>query len=187
MIDPITLPMLVTLAILNATIPAQHIPIDVTVTPLSSVAVASGSSASEADPGTATPSLAFDAATLTALATVAGGAYAAFRKSSSRANASADTTLKVADSLKATDYGAAENASIMAEALSELSTVSPEIAKAISKSNARARENAIKWHQDNKEYYENLPTAPRKGELEKDPVKTKLAQVNKVTEKTPDP
>jgi hypothetical protein len=177
---------LITLAVLNATIGEQQIPVEVTTTLIPDIA--QGSSAAEADPsGSATPIPGLDIATITAVAGVAGGAYAAFRKSSGRENATADTTVKLADSVKATDYGAAENASILAEALSELSTVNQEIATAISKSNHRARENAKQWNQDNREYYENLPTAPRAGEMEGDKVKTKLAQVNKITEPTADP
>lgn len=180
-----------TLALLNATIPSQEFPIEVTVTPLADVGIASGSSAAEAasEPGSATPipGLALDAATITALAVTAGGAYAAFRKSSGRENATADTTLRVADSVKASDYGIADTANILSEALAELSNVNPQLQSALQKSSQRARENANQWRQDNKEYYENIPTAPRKGELEGDKVKTKLAQVNKITEVTPDP
>jgi hypothetical protein len=183
--EPVSL-VLITLAVLNATIGEQHIPVEVTTTLVPEVA--SGSSAAESGTvATPIPGIALDAATLTAVAGIAGGAYAAFRKSAGRANATADTTVNVADSLKATDYGSAETAGILAEALSELSTVNQEIATAISKSNHRARENAKQWNQDNREYYENLPTAPRAGEMEGDKVKTKLAQVNKITEPTADP
>jgi hypothetical protein len=183
--EPVSLA-LITLAVLNATIGEQHIPVEVTTTLVPEVA--SGSSAAESGTvATPIPGIALDAATLTAVAGIAGGAWAAFRKSSGRENAVADTTLKVADSVKATDYGAADTASILSEALVELSNVNPEIKSAISKSSQRARENANRWTQDNKEYYENISTAPRKGELEGDKVKTKLAQVNKITEPTSDP
>ena len=180
--------LLMILAVLNATIGQQQIPVEVTTT-LVPDGLASGSSAAESGTGAATPipGIALDAATLTAVAGIAGGAWAAFKKSSSRENATADTTIKVADSVKATDYGAADTASILAESLSALSGVNPEIKSALSQSSQRARENANRWQQDNKEYYENIATAPRKGELEGDPIKSKLASVNKITEPTPDP
>lgn len=193
----------VVMVIINASIPTQSIPVDLQVSPVrmignSQQVIATGTANEIAatPPQVATQQqvqqiAGFDTATITAvalaLAGTAGGAWKAFKKSSGRDDATADTTLKMADSLKATDYGSADTARILAEALSQLSTVSPEISKALEKSNQAARQNAIQWNQDNKEYYENLPTAPRKGELEKDPVKTKLAQVNKITEKTSDP
>jgi hypothetical protein len=163
--------LIIFLAVLNATVGSQSLPLEITAVPGEPAATVS----------TPIPGLALDAATLTAVAGIAGGAYAAFRKSASRDNATADTTIRVADSLKETDYGVADTAAILSDALTQIPNFpNQELVK-------KAQDNARKWNKDNKEYYENLPTAPRPGELEGDKVKTKLAQVNKITEPTADP
>ena len=180
--EPFSFLLMTALAILNATLPEQDFPIEITANPVTE-------EGGDSTPTVATPipGLSLDAATITAMAAVAGGAWAAFKKNAGRTNAAADTTVRLADSVKATDYGAADTASILAEALQSLSNMNAEMSTALQTTTQKAVNNAKSWNVDNKEYYENLPTAPRPGELEKDKIKTKLAQVNKITEKTPDP
>jgi hypothetical protein len=188
------------LAILNATIGEQQIPVEVTtrLAPTGDEPViASGSEAASAEepaPAAQALPLGLDAALITTMAGVAGGAFAAFKKSAGRDNAIADTQLKAVDSLKATDYGVkdtamanAEHANIVTEALAQLEGLPEETKTRLQKSNQKIQENARQWCADVADYYEHLPTAPRPGELEKDKVKTKLAQVNKITEPTSDP
>lgn len=181
----------VALAVLNATIPAQQIPIDVQPR-------LAGQPPAAPVTGTA---IALDAATLTAITGAIGAVVAIFtkqktevKKGFSRDDAVADTISNTAESLKATDYGAADTAnvvanqsSILTKALAVLPGVPEEIKSELEKSNQDAQQNAKEWNHENKEYYENQSTRPRPGELEGCKVKTKLAQVNKMTEKTPDP
>jgi hypothetical protein len=189
--------LIIVLAILNATIGEQQIPVEVQ-TRLLSDEVMTGSSAAEAaespPPAAQALPLGLDAALITTMAGMAGGAYAAFRRTAGRDNAIADTQLKAVDSLKATDYGVkdtamanAEHANIVTEALAQLEGLPEETKTRLQKSNQKIQENAKQWCADVADYYEHLPTAPRPGELEKDKVKTKLAQVNKITEPTSDP
>ena len=174
--------LLTLLAVLNATIPEQNLPLELDVRTVDS----SSSAALQAAPAPAAAAsapFAFDVATLTALAGVAGGLFAAFKKSAgktdSRLNAVADTVTNVIESVKGTDIGAKDTAEKVAELAQVVQSAPPELKQDIT-------DNAKVWGQDVKQYYENISVAPRPGELENDPVKQKLAQVNKITEKTED-
>lgn len=176
--------LLTTLAILNATIPGQSLPLEVSV---QTVPIAPANTAPVAAVAPTTPAgFTIDIATITAFLAMAGGVFAAFKKTlgktDSRLNAVADTVTNVAQSVKATDFGAkdtAENLAKLAQAIPASVAPPQEVVQGITAS-------AQDWKTDVKEYYDNIPIAPRKGELENDSVKAKLAQVNKITEKNED-
>lgn len=172
------------LAILNATITGQNFPLEVDVTPVDGGSGGgSASSAAVAAPTAGAGGLVIDAATITTVLGVAGGLFAMFKKSQSktdsRLGAVADTVTNVVQSVKSTDIGSKDTAEKLCDLAQVVQSAPPELKQDIAV-------NAADWKKDVKQYYENIPIAPRPGELENDPVKTKLAQVNKVTEKTED-
>ena len=181
------IPLVIALVLLNATLPGQTIPLEVTTTLSDPNAIASGSGASTAEvaPASATPTL-LDGATIATIVGIAGALFAAYKKNESRTNATADTSINLAQSLKATDKGTADIANNLATALEKLSQTSPEAAKALESCKQTAAQNAQAWNKDLKEYYENQPP-PTSQDIGLDKVKTKLKSVNQMTTKTPDP
>ena len=169
--------LLTLLAVLNATIPGQSIPIEVTPRLVDE--------SGEAQPVAATATTGLDIATISGVIGVGIALWQGYKKNSSRANATADTSLNLAQSLKATDKGTADIANILSSALSKLSNVNPEIAKALETCNPAAQQNAKEWNKDLKQYYENEPVIQSK-DIGLDKVKTKLREVNKITQPTPD-
>jgi hypothetical protein len=165
----------VTLAVLNATIPGQSIPIEVTPRLVGD----------EETTTVETTTTGLDIATITGVVGLGIALWQGYKKNASRTDATADTSLNLAQSLKATDKGTADTASILASALSKLSGVNPEIAKALETCSPVAQQNAKEWNKDVKQYYENEPVIKSK-DIGLDKVKTKLLEVNKITQPTPD-
>lgn len=160
-------------AVLNATIPGQSIPIEVTPTLVDE----SGA----AIPTTATPAL--DATLLGSVIAIGAGLFTAYKKNVSRTNATADTSLNLVQSLKATDIGVKDIANNLASALQKLTEVSPQNAEALASCKETATQNAKEWNKDIKEYYENKPL-PTSKDIGLDKVKTKLKEVNHMTQPT---
>jgi hypothetical protein len=169
--------LLILLAILNATIPGQSVPIEVTPRLV-------GDDEGPTTVESATPT-GLDIATISGVIGVGIALWQGYKKNLSRADATADTSLNLSQSLKATDKGTADIANNLASALSKLAGVNPEIAKALETCNPVAQKNAQEWNKDIKQYYENEPPIQSK-DIGLDKVKEKLKEVNKVTQPTPD-
>jgi hypothetical protein len=171
---------IVALAIINATIPGQDIPIEVQTRLIgdeSGQAQPAASSIAEAPPG-------LDIAAITGLVGLGIAWFQGNRQNRERANANADTQQNVAKSLKATDTGIAEIANNVATALSQLATV-PQNAEVLKHCKEVAQQNAKAWNEDLKQYYGNKPPTTDK-DIGLDKVRTKLKEVNKTTQPTPD-
>jgi hypothetical protein len=170
----------VAMAIINATIPGQDIPIEVQ-TRLVGEDFQTTPPAAQATPS----NIGIDAGLIATVAGLAGTFIAGYRKNTSRVDAAADTTVNLAQSLKATDKGTADIANNLASALSKLSSVNPEIGKALETCKPVAVANAEEWNKDVKQYYENKPLS-KSEDIGLDKVKTKLKEVNHMTSPTPD-
>ena len=198
MIEPTVL-FLSVLAVLNATLPAQDIPLDVDVRLVPSdsssnnqepLVMSSGSEAATAaaDAPTPTNATSLDTITIGSLIALVAGGVAAFKKNAGKVDAVADSTVNLKESLKATDYGNKDTAQILSNALNKLSNVKSveEIPQALAECAPAAKENAEAWKEDVKQYYENKPPVTDK-DLGLDKTRQKLVQVNQETEKTPEP
>jgi hypothetical protein len=173
--------LVVAMAIINATIPGQDIPIEVQTRLVGEDFAPGAQPAAQATPS----NIGIDAGLIATVAGLAGTFIAGYRKNTSRVDAAADTTVNLAQSLKATDKGTADIANNLASALSKLSTVNPEIGKALETCKPVAVANAEEWNKDVKQYYENKPLS-KSEDIGLDKVKTKLKEVNHMTTPTPD-
>lgn len=170
------------LAVLNATIPGQQIPIEV----IPRLVDEEDGTGTSAESGQVSPStFGIDAGIVAAVAGLAGTFIAGYKKNQSRTDATADTSINLLSSLRATDKGVADIANNIATALSQLANVSPQHAEALQNCKVIAQQNAKEWNKDLKEYYENKPL-PKSEDLGLDKVKSKLKEVNHMTQPTPD-
>lgn len=194
MLDPNVI-FLTVLAVLNATIPQQDLPIEVDVRLAGQdegAAVSGGSEAATADTGSAQPATQpiIDTAMLTGLVATAGGLYAAWKQSQkkdkdndAKIDAVADSTVNVKESLKATDYGVRDQAALVAQVVAQLKK-KEDLAPLLENCEPAARKNAEEWNKDVKEYYENEPPVTN-ADIGLDKTRQKLVEVNKETQKTP--
>lgn len=158
------------LAVLNATLPGQQIPIEITP-----------SLVDENNPTTAeATTTGLDVATITGVIGVAIALWQGYKKNASRSNATADTSLNLVQSLKATDIGVKDIANNLATALQKLSDVNPQNAEILESCKNTAAQNAAGWNKDIQEYYVNKPL-PTSKDIGLDKVKTKLKEVNHMT------
>ena len=180
--------LLTVLAVLNATIPGQQIPIEVVPRLVDSEGDNTGQqqqqSSTEGEGGQAEPILGIDAGIITGIIALAGAMFAGYKKNLSRTDATADTSVNLAQSLKSTDIGVKDIANNLATALQKLSDANPQNAEALKACKEVAKENAEGWNQDVKEYYQNMPP-PKTEDIGLDKVKTKLKSVNHITQPTP--
>ena len=167
----------ITLAVLNATIPGQQIPIQVQTS-----LVGDEPQAAQVQP--ATNSI-FDSAFIATLIGMGVTLFKGYRSNQERSNANADTQQNAALSLKATDEGVADIANNISSALSKLAEANPQNAEALKNCKVVAQQNAEAWNKDLKEYYKNTPPTTSK-DVGLDKVREKLKQVNKMTTPTSD-
>ena len=162
------------LAVLNATITNQEVPIEVQVTPVEDIP------AETTTTGAASANPAFDTAAITGIIAAIGGLLVAWKKGQSNDNAIADTITNLKESLKATDKGAADTAQLLARVTEQTAAADPKLAEALIACKPAAEQNAKEWKNDVKSYYESFkPSGPEDRNLNQ--TKSKLAVVNKET------
>jgi hypothetical protein len=176
------------LAIINASIPEQNLPIDLEVSPVPTEGDAAATNAGAGDNNL------LNAGLITSILGLVGGLFATYTKNkketkqvAERTDAVADSTVNVHQSLKSTDKGNEDTASLVAQLANKLKSVKSieEIPAALESFSATATENAEEWKKDNKEYYENKPPVTS-ADVGLDKTRAKLVQVNKESKPTPD-
>jgi hypothetical protein len=155
--------------IVNATVPLT-IPLQI-----SPNAVGTATTAPQATPTTQSIlGIPLDAATISGLIGLGTTFLYRWKKNDNRQTVQTQTTAKVADSLKDTDYGNKEIVNLLAGIVDQLPTLSQELKD-------KVKTAADEWNSDVEALYEKQTTA--KTDLSSDPVIRKLGEVQKQTER----